>query len=40
MRDDFVERRLPAVDQLPHFDLLDYPDRLNAAEQLLRGGEA
>ena len=40
MRDDWVKRRLPAADQLPHFDLLDYPDRFNAAEQLLRGGKA
>ena len=39
-RDNFVERRLPKPDQLPRFDLLDYPARLNAAEQLLRGGKA
>ena len=29
MRDQFVERRLPSADQLPHFDLLDYPARPN-----------
>ncbi len=38
-RDDFVERRLPKPDQLPRFDLLDYPEHFNAAEQLLRGGK-
>ncbi len=40
MRDTFVEQRLPKADQLPRFDLLDYPHRLNAAEQLLRRGKA
>ena len=39
MRDDFVERRLPGADELPQFDLLDYPKRLNAAAELLRGGK-
>ncbi|MEO8177058.1 MAG: AMP-binding protein [Sphingomicrobium sp.] len=42
MRDRFVEERLPASDQLPEFrfDLpeLHYPERLNAAAELLRGG--
>ena len=38
MRDRFVEDRLPASDQLPDFVPLDYPDRLNAAAELLRGG--
>ncbi len=36
--DSFVRDRLPALDQLPQFDLLDYPERLNAAAELLRGG--
>ncbi|MBA3730001.1 MAG: AMP-binding protein, partial [Sphingomonas sp.] len=36
--DSFVRDRLPASDQLPEFDLLDYPDRLNAAAELLNGG--
>ena len=36
--DAFVRDRLPAPDQLPRFDLLDYPDRLNAATELLAGG--
>ena len=39
MRDRFVEQRLPASDHLPEFRLLDYPDRLNAAAELLKGGE-
>ena len=39
MRDRFVEQRLPAPDQLPDFLLLDYPQRLNAAAELLRGGK-
>ena len=43
MRDRFVEDRLPPPDQLPEFrfDLpeLQYPDRLNAAAELLKGGE-
>ena len=38
MRDAFVEQRLPASDQLPDFKLLDYPDHLNAAAELLKGG--
>ena len=38
MRDRFVEERLPAPAALPEFCLLDYPDRLNAAAELLKGG--
>ena len=42
MRDTFVEDRLPPPDLLPEFrfDLpeLKYPERLNAAAELLRGG--
>jgi 2-aminobenzoate-CoA ligase len=42
MRDRFVEERLPPPDQLPEFrfDLPEvrYPDRLNAAAELLKGG--
>ena len=38
-RDRFVEQRLPKPDQLPEFLLLDYPDRLNAAAELLKGGK-
>ncbi|MEO7365121.1 MAG: AMP-binding protein [Sphingomicrobium sp.] len=42
MRDRFVENRLPPPDQLPdfRFDLpeLQYPERLNAAADLLKGG--
>ena len=38
MRDRFVEDRLPGADQLPDFLLLDYPDDLNAAAKLLKGG--
>ena len=38
MRDRFVEERFPTPEQLPRFDLLDYPDRLNAAAELLTGG--
>ena len=38
MRDRFVEQRLPAPDQLPEFLLLDYPEHLNAAAELLKGG--
>jgi 2-aminobenzoate-CoA ligase len=41
--DSFVRDRLPAPDQLPEFrfDLpeLHYPDRLNAAAELLKGGD-
>jgi len=36
--DPFVRDRLPAPDQLPRFHLLDYPERLNAAAILLKGG--
>ena len=39
MRDRFVEERLPAADKLPDFLLLDYPARLNAAAELLKGGK-
>lgn len=43
MRDRFVEDRLPPPDMLPEFrfDLpeLHYPERLNAAAELLNGGE-
>ncbi len=42
MRDRFVEERLPSPDQLPEFrfDLPDvqYPEFLNAAAELLKGG--
>ena len=38
IRDRFVEDRLPAPAQLPEFLLLDYPDRLNAAAELLKRG--
>ena len=42
MRDRFVEERLPPPDQLPEFrfDLpaLQYPERMNAAVELLEGG--
>jgi 2-aminobenzoate-CoA ligase len=37
IRDTFVEDRLPQAEQLPEFRLLDYPDRLNAAAELLAG---
>jgi 2-aminobenzoate-CoA ligase len=44
MRDTFVEDRLPTADLLPEFrfDLpeLHYPERLNAAAELLKGGAA
>ncbi|MES2002862.1 MAG: AMP-binding protein [Pseudomonadota bacterium] len=36
--DNFVRDRLPLADQLPEFLLLDYPERLNAAAELLKGG--
>ncbi len=43
MRDRFVEERLPAAELLPEFrfDLpeLQYPERLNAAAELLKGGD-
>src|SRR3954454_6027630 len=42
MRDTFVEDRLPSLELLPEFrfDLpeVQYPERLNAAAELLRGG--
>ncbi|HVU29590.1 MAG TPA: AMP-binding protein [Sphingomicrobium sp.] len=42
MRDTFVDDRLPLPELLPEFrfDLpeLDYPERLNAAQELLKGG--
>ncbi|MFL6739454.1 MAG: AMP-binding protein, partial [Sphingomicrobium sp.] len=37
--DPFVRDRLPPADQLPEFRLLDYPERLNAAAELLKGGK-
>jgi 2-aminobenzoate-CoA ligase len=37
--DNFVRDRLPPPDQQPEFLLLDYPQRLNAAAELLRGGK-
>ncbi len=36
--DPFARDHLPPPEQLPEFRLLDYPDRLNAAAELLRGG--
>jgi 2-aminobenzoate-CoA ligase len=36
--DSFVRDRLPPSDQQPEFLLLDYPERLNAAAELLKGG--
>ena len=33
--DSFVCDRLPPTDQQPEFLLLDYPERLNAAAELL-----
>ena len=38
MYDSFVRDRLPGPEQQPEFLLLDYPERLNAAAQLLKGG--
>jgi 2-aminobenzoate-CoA ligase len=42
MRDTFVEDRLPPPEYLPEFRFelpeLQYPERLNAAEELLKGG--
>ena len=38
MSDTFVQDRLPATEQQPEFLLLDYPDTLNAAAELLKGG--
>jgi len=37
--DSFVRDRLPPPDLLPQFLLLDYPERLNAAVELLKGGK-
>ena len=37
--DAFVRDRLPPADQLPEFLPLDYPERLNAAVELLKGGK-
>ena len=37
--DSFVRDRLPSLEQQPEFLLLDYPERLNAAAELLRVGE-
>ena len=36
--DSFVRDRLPPADQLPEFLLHDYPERLNAAAELLKSG--
>jgi 2-aminobenzoate-CoA ligase len=36
--DSFVRDRLPPPEELPEFLLLDYPERLNAAAELLKGG--
>ena len=36
--DSFVRDRLPPPELLPEFLLLDYPERLNAAAELLKGG--
>jgi 2-aminobenzoate-CoA ligase len=36
--DSFVRDRLPPPELLPEFRLLDYPERLNAAAELLKGG--
>ena len=38
-RDRFVEERLPRADEQPEFLLLDSPERLNAAAELLKGGK-
>ncbi len=38
MSDRFVHDRLPPLDQQPQFHLLDYPERLNVAAELLMGG--
>ena len=42
MRDTYVEERLPPPEMLPEFrfDLpdLQYPERFNAAAELLKGG--
>ncbi len=39
MNDTFVRDHLPPADQQPEFRLLDYPDRLNASAELLKGGK-
>ncbi|WP_118855885.1 AMP-binding protein [Sphingomonas mesophila] len=39
MTDPFVRDRLPPPEQQPDFLLLDYPERLNAAAELLKGGK-
>ncbi|MBA3669323.1 MAG: AMP-binding protein [Sphingomonas sp.] len=36
--DSFVRDRLPPPELLPEFLLLDYPERLNAAAELIKGG--
>ena len=38
MIDSFVRDRLPSADQQPEFLLLDYPEKLNASAELLKGG--
>ncbi|MGH6659469.1 MAG: AMP-binding protein, partial [Sphingomicrobium sp.] len=38
--DSLVRDRLPPPELLPEFLLLDYPKRLNAAAELLKGGAA
>jgi len=38
MIDSFVRDRLPPPELQPQFHLLDYPERLNAAAELLKGG--
>jgi 2-aminobenzoate-CoA ligase len=37
--DSFVRDRLPPADRQPQFRLLDYPESLNAAAELLNGGK-
>ena len=37
--DNFVRDRLPPGDEQPEFLLLDYPERINAAAELLKGGK-
>ena len=39
MYDSFVRDRLPPADEQPEFLPLDYSERLNAAAELLKGGE-
>ena len=36
MSDNFVRDHLPPLEDQPEFLLLDYPDRLNAAAELLK----